>query len=163
VRAESRILELTAELENLRATHRQLQEDHSILRKDLGQLEEKHAEVMEQLNGSQAKEANKKAKVQEATRVYIITEEWCMFFKEKLIERKAQLTDTKARQGDAESRAVNYLKQLSHASRIRDTAWADGIILGFETFHSWWSDPARIVDLNEVVGEDIPCSNEALE
>jgi ribosomal protein L17 len=48
-KAESRISELTIELESLRAAHGQLQEDHSILREDLGQLKEKHAEVVEQL------------------------------------------------------------------------------------------------------------------
>jgi wyosine [tRNA(Phe)-imidazoG37] synthetase (radical SAM superfamily) len=37
------------------------------------------------------------------------------------------------------------------------------IILGFETFRSWWNDLAHTVDLNVMVVEDIPCFDEALE
>ncbi|KAB8586120.1 hypothetical protein FH972_025775 [Carpinus fangiana] len=50
---ESKISELTVELENLLAAHGQLQEDHSILKEDLSQLEERHAEVLEKMKGIQ--------------------------------------------------------------------------------------------------------------
>jgi predicted nuclease with TOPRIM domain len=61
-RAESRISEFTIELENLQATHGQLQEDHSILKKDLSQLEERHTKVLEQLKGNQIEAVEEKAK-----------------------------------------------------------------------------------------------------
>jgi hypothetical protein len=51
---------------------------------------------------------------------------------------------------------------LSFASRVRDVAWADRIHLGFETFRTWWMDPAQRVDLNMVNIEDILCTNEAI-
>jgi hypothetical protein len=43
---------------------------------------------------------------------------------------------------EARAKAVNYLHQLSFASRVRDDAWADVIHLGFETFRAWWRDLA---------------------
>jgi hypothetical protein len=54
------------------------------------------------------------------------------------------------------------LRQLSFASRVRDSAWADGLHLGFETFRTWWRDPARKMDLNSVNIEDIPMTKEAI-
>jgi hypothetical protein len=76
---------------------------------------------------------------------------------------KALLSNTRGQLANVESLAANYLKQMSYALNIQDTAWADGIVLGFKTFHSWWNDPARTVDLNEVVIVNIPYSDEALE
>jgi hypothetical protein len=52
VRAESKLAKLTDELNNLKAEHTQFQEDHSIIKKDLGHLEEKHFEVLKQLKTS---------------------------------------------------------------------------------------------------------------
>jgi chromosome segregation ATPase len=52
VRAESKLAKLTDELNNLKAEHAQFQEDHSIIKKDLGHLEEKHFEVLKQLKTS---------------------------------------------------------------------------------------------------------------
>jgi formylglycine-generating enzyme required for sulfatase activity len=63
---------------------------------------------------------------------------------------------------EAQAKATNYLHQLSFASRVRDVAWADGIYPRFETFKTWWRDPAHRVDLNSVNIEDIPCTNEAI-
>jgi hypothetical protein len=51
---------------------------------------------------------------------------------------------------------------LSFASRLRDAAWADGIHLRFETFKTWWKDPAQRVDLNSMNIKDILCTNEAI-
>jgi hypothetical protein len=44
---------------------------------------------------------------------------------------------------EAKAKAADYLHQLSFASKVRDSAWADGIHLGFETFRIWWRDSAR--------------------
>ena len=62
------------------------------------------------MKGSQAEAADEKAKAQVETQVFTIAEEWHKFFKEKLIKTKAQLTDSKAQLGNAESRVANYLK-----------------------------------------------------
>jgi hypothetical protein len=62
----------------------------------------------------------------------------------------------------AEARAAEYLHQLSFASRVRYATWADGIHLGFETFRTWWRDPAQRLDLNSVNIENIPCTSEAI-
>jgi hypothetical protein len=51
---------------------------------------------------------------------------------------------------------------LHLASSVRDSAWADGIHLGFETFRTWWRDPVRKMDLNSVNIEDIPMMSEAI-
>jgi hypothetical protein len=48
---------------------------------------------------------------------------------------------------EAKAKAADYLHQLSFASRVRDSAWADGLHLGFETFRTWWRDPARKMNL----------------
>jgi predicted nucleic acid-binding Zn-ribbon protein len=45
--AESKLAKLLEELNNLKAKHAQLQEDHSMIREDLGQLEEQHFETLE--------------------------------------------------------------------------------------------------------------------
>jgi hypothetical protein len=63
---------------------------------------------------------------------------------------------------DAKVKAADYLRQLSFASRVRDSAWADGLHLEFETFRTWWRDPARKIDLNSVNIEDIPMMKEAI-
>jgi hypothetical protein len=43
---------------------------------------------------------------------------------------------------EAQAKVANYLHQLSFALRVRDATWADRIYLRFETFRSWWRDPA---------------------
>ena len=63
---------------------------------------------------------------------------------------------------EANAKVANYLHQLSFTSRIPDSTWADGIHLGFETFKTWWRDPARKVDLNMVNIKDIPSTVEAI-
>jgi hypothetical protein len=63
---------------------------------------------------------------------------------------------------EARAKTADYLHQLSFPSRVRDATWADGIYLGFETFRTWWRDPAQKVDLNKINIEDIPCTNEAI-
>jgi hypothetical protein len=35
---------------------------------------------------------------------------------------------------EAKAKVVDYLHQLSFALRVKDSAWADGLHLGFETF-----------------------------
>jgi hypothetical protein len=63
---------------------------------------------------------------------------------------------------EAKAKVADYLRQLSFASRVRDSAWADGIHLSFETFRTWWKDPARKMDLNLVNIEDIPMTSAAI-
>jgi chromosome segregation ATPase len=109
------ISELTVELENLRATHGQLQEDHSILKGDLSQLEERHAKALEKLKGSRTEATEEKDRAQEATRIYSIAKERRKFFKEKFAEMKALLFDTR---GQLANVVANYLKQLSYASNV---------------------------------------------
>jgi hypothetical protein len=132
----------------LQAAHTELQEDHSILKEELGQLEEKHNETLEQLNESQAS-------VKKVSRGKIITEERHKHFHgehKKLTHRLKK----------AQVKAADYLHQLSFASRVRDAAWADMIHLAFETFRTWWRDPAQKVDLNSMNIEDIPYTSEAI-
>jgi hypothetical protein len=62
----------------------------------LGQLEERHAKVLEQLKGSQAMVASQKAKSAEVAEVRTIAEGRCKLYKGKLIDTKAQLEDAKA-------------------------------------------------------------------
>jgi hypothetical protein len=71
--------------------------------------------------------------------------------------RKAMLELNEAR-----AKASDYFHQLSFASTVRDAAWADGIHLRFETFWTWWRDPARKMDLNQINIKDIPCTNEVI-
>ena len=63
---------------------------------------------------------------------------------------------------EANSKVANYLHQLSFASQVRDSAWADSLHLRFETFRTWWRDPRRKMDLNIVHIEDIPYTNETI-
>jgi hypothetical protein len=63
---------------------------------------------------------------------------------------------------EAKAKAANYLHQLSFTSRVRDSAWADVLHLGFETFRIWWRDSARKMDLNSVNIEDIPMTSGAI-
>jgi hypothetical protein len=132
----------------LQAAHAELQEDHSILREELGQLEEKHNEALEQLKES-------RATVEKVSEGKLIAEERYKHFHGE--HRKLSHGLRKA-----EEKAADYLRQLSFASRVRDAAWADGMYLGFETFRTWWKDPAQRIDLNSVNIEDIPCTGEAI-
>jgi chromosome segregation ATPase len=101
----------------LQAEHAELQEDHSILKEELGQLEEKHVETLEQLKESQAS-------VERVSNGKLVAEERYNHFQGK--HRKATLKLRKS-----QTKAVDYLHQLSFASRVRDAAWADGIHLRF--------------------------------
>jgi hypothetical protein len=132
----------------LQAEHAELQKDHSILKEDLGQLEKKHSETLEQLKERQAL-------VDRAVASRVVAEEKYQHFNGLYKKMRLMLKEAKVK-------AANYLHQQSFASRVRDIAWADGIHLGFETFWTWWRDPAQKVDLNQVNIEDIPCTNEAI-
>jgi chromosome segregation ATPase len=161
-RAEAELLKLYKETERLcsenarlleeqrifRVENAELQEDHSILKEDLGQLEEKHSEVLEQLKESQAS-------VERAVASKVVAEEKFQHFNSLYKGMRLELKEAKAK-------AADYLRQLSFASRVRDSAWADGINLGFETFRTWWRDPARKMDLNSVNIEDIPMTSRAI-
>jgi chromosome segregation ATPase len=46
-RVKAKLAKLSEEFKSLQAEHVELQENHSILKKDLGQLEEKHSETLE--------------------------------------------------------------------------------------------------------------------
>ena len=63
---------------------------------------------------------------------------------------------------EARAKAADYLHQLSFASRVRDSAWADGLHLGFETFRCWMNDPSRKANLDKLHVEDIPCTSETM-
>jgi hypothetical protein len=116
----------------------------------LGQLEEKHFETSEQLKVAQAEIVNQIALADRAANATTIVEEKFKFFKGKYVQARAQLKEIKAR-------ATNYLRQLSFASWIQDSTWADGLLLHFETFQTWTKDPARNIDLDEINGKDIHC------
>jgi hypothetical protein len=64
---------------------------------------------------------------------------------------------------DAKAKATDCLHQLSFASRVRDSAWADGLRLEFETFRTWWKDLAQKMDLNLVNIEDVPMTSGAIQ
>jgi hypothetical protein len=132
----------------LQAAHTELQEDHSILKEELGQLEQKHNETLKQLNESHAS-------VKKVSRGKLVTEERYKHFHGE--HRKLMHGLRKV-----ETKAANYLHQLSFASRVRDATWADVIHFGFETFRTWWRDPAQKVDLNSVNIEDILYTSEAI-
>jgi vacuolar-type H+-ATPase subunit I/STV1 len=132
----------------LQAKNAELQEDHSILKEDLGQLEEKHSDVLEQLKESQAL-------VERAVASKVIAEEKFQHFNSLYKGMRLELKEAKAK-------ATDYLHQLSFALRVRDSAWADGLHLGFETFRTWWKDPAWKMDLNSVNIEDIPMTSGAI-
>jgi hypothetical protein len=63
---------------------------------------------------------------------------------------------------EAKAKVADYLHQLSFASRVRDSTWANGLHLGFETFRTWWKDPAWKMDLNLVNIEDISMTSGAI-
>jgi predicted nuclease with TOPRIM domain len=112
----------------LQAEHAELQEEHPILKEELGQLEEKHTETFEQLQESQAL-------VERVSKGKLVAEERYKHFHGEHKKLTLGLRN-------AQAKAVDYLHQLSFASRVKDAAWADGIHLGFETFRAWWRDPA---------------------
>jgi predicted nucleic acid-binding Zn-ribbon protein len=161
-RAEAKLSKLSEEIERLRsenaklredqrvlqAENAELQEDHFILKEDLGQLEEKHSDVLEQLRES-------RASVERVVASKVVAEEKFQHFNNLYKGLRLELKEAKAK-------AADYLRQLSFASRVRDLAWADGIHLGFETFRTWWKDPARKMDLNSVNIEDIPMTSGAI-
>jgi predicted nuclease with TOPRIM domain len=161
-RAEAKLSKLSEEVERLhfenvklREDHRvlevenaELQEDHSILKEDYKLLEEKQSDVLEQLAESQAS-------VERAVASKVVAEEKFQHFNTLYKGMRLELKEAKAK-------AADYLHQLSFASRVRDSAWADGLHLGFETFRTWWRDPARKMDLNSVNIEDIPMTSGAI-
>jgi hypothetical protein len=85
----------------------------------------------------------------------VVAEERFQHFNTLYKGMKLELKEVKAK-------VAGYLHQLSFASRVRDSAWADGLHLGFETFRTWWRDPAMKMDLNSVNIEDIPMTMEAI-
>jgi hypothetical protein len=147
-RAETKLSKLSEEIERLRSENAGLLEDHSILKEDYKLLEEKQSDLLEQLAESQA------------------SSEWAMegrvVAEEKFHHFNALYKGMRLELKEAKAKAADYLHQLSFASRVRDSAWADGLHLGFETFRTWWRDPARKMDLNSVNIEDIPMTKEAI-
>jgi hypothetical protein len=123
-------------------------EDHSILKEEYKVLEEKHSDTLEHLAESQAS-------MERAVEGRVVAEEKFQHFNTLYKGMRLELKEVKAK-------AVDYLRQLSFASRVRDSAWADGLHLRFETFRAWWRDPARKMDLNSVNIEDIPMTKEAI-
>ena len=133
----------------MRAKHVELQEDHSILKEDLSQLEEKHSLTLEQLNEVQAS-------LDQATRGKFVAEERYKHFHGEYRKAMLELKEVKAKAND-------YLHQLSFASRVRDAAWTDGLHLRFETFRTWWKDPSQKVDLDKMHIEYVPCTSETMQ
>jgi hypothetical protein len=117
-------------------------------RRNWGSLRRSTPRLLEQLQESQAT-------VERVSKGKLVAKERYKHFQGE--HRKATLELR-----EAQAKAADYLHQLSFASRVRDAAWADEIYLGFETFRTWWRDPAQRVDLNSVNIEDIPCTNEAI-
>jgi chromosome segregation ATPase len=144
-RAEASLAKLFEEFKSLQAKHAELQKDHSILKEDLGQLEEKHSETLEQLEASQTL-------VIKAEKRKVVAEEKYQHFQGKY-KKRLQLKEAKAK-------AANYLRQLSFTSMIKDSTWADRLHLGFETFKAWLKDPTRKINLDMVHIEDIPCTKQ---
>jgi DNA repair exonuclease SbcCD ATPase subunit len=161
-RAEVKLSKLSEEIERLRsenvklredhrvleAENAELLEDHSILKEDYRLLEEKQSDILEQLKKSQAS-------VERAAEGKVVAEEKFQHFNTLYKGMRLELKEAKAK-------AADYLHQLSFTSRVRDSAWADGLHLRFETFRTWWRDPARKMDLNSVNIEDIPMTKEAI-
>jgi myosin heavy subunit len=161
-RAETRLSKLSEEIERLRSENAKLREDHrvlevenaglledhSILKEDYKLLEEKQSDILEQLAESQAL-------AERAAEGRVVAVEKFHHFNTLYKGMRLELKEAKAK-------AADYLHQLSFASRVRDSAWADGLHLGFETFRTWWRDPARKMDLNSVNIEDIPMTKEAI-
>jgi hypothetical protein len=161
-RAEAKLSKLSEEIERMRSENVKLQEDHrvlkaenaelledhSILKEDYKLLEEKQSDILEQLAESQAS-------VGRALEGKVVAEEKFQHFNTLYKGMRLELKEVKAK-------AADYLHQLSFASRVRDSAWADGLHLGFETLRAWWRDPARKMDLNSVNIEDIPMTKEAI-
>ena len=154
-RAEAKLAKLYEELKSLQAEHAELQEDHSILKEDQRQLEEKNSGILEELEASQASEAEARALVIKAEKGKLVAEEKFKQFRDLYKKSKLLLKE-------ANAKAANYLHQLSFVSRVRDSAWADDLHLGFETFRTWWRDTCRKMDLNVMQIEDIPCTNETM-
>jgi chromosome segregation ATPase len=161
-RAEAKMSKLSEEVERLRSEnvklredHRVLEaenanllEDHSILKEDYKLLEEKQSDILEQLAESQVS-------VERAMESKVVADEKLQHFNTLYKGMRLELKEAKAK-------AVDYLHQLSFASRVRDSTWADGLHLRFETFRTWWRDPARKMDLNSVNIEDIPMTSGAI-
>ena len=103
--AESKLAKLTNELNNLKVEHTQLQEDNSIIKEDLGQLEEKHSEVLEQLKASWTS-------TDQVEKCKTVVEEKYQHFQGKYTKMRAMLKEAKA---------ANYLCQLFLALWIRDS------------------------------------------
>jgi hypothetical protein len=144
----ARLAALQESHDALQTAHAGLQEDHSIVKEELGLLEEKHNETLEQLKES-------KETVEKVSEDKLIAEERYKYFRDEHRRLAHGLRK-------AEAKAADYFHQLSFASRVRDAAWADGLYLGFETFRTWWKDPAQRIDLNSVNVEDVPCTSEAI-
>ena len=110
-RAKARLAKLFEELKCLQAKHAELQDDHSILKKDQRQLEKKHFETFGELKASRASEVEARASVIEAEKGKVVAKEkykhfWDLYKKLKLLLKEAN------------AKATNYLHQLSFASRV---------------------------------------------
>jgi hypothetical protein len=86
----------------------------------------------------------------------VMAKEKYQYFNGLYKKMRLQLKETKGK-------ATDYLHQLSFASRFWDSTWAEGLHLNFETFKTWWKDPARKIDLNRVNIKDIQCTGEAIQ
>ena len=155
IEAKAKVAKLLAEVEGLWAEVGELQKDNSIINKDLGQLEETHVEVSKQLKVAQDECAYQKTMLENATKATVIAEEKLKFFNSKYVKARAQLKKAKAQ-------AANYLRQLSFASWVWNSVFADELILGFETFRTWAKDPTHSINLDEVNIEDILSSDAAM-
>jgi hypothetical protein len=114
----------------------------------LGQLEEKHSDVLKQLKESQVS-------VERAMASKVVAEEKFQHFNNLYKGMRLELKKAKAK-------AADYLHQLSFASRVRDSTWADGLHLRFETFRTWWRVPAPKMDLNSINIKDISMTSGAI-
>lgn len=119
------------------------------------QLEEKHAELSEQLQQAQLEASTQRSKVEESDVKLKVAEMRLGFFKGKLGGVGNQLCEAK-------DKAQDYLKQLSYVSWARDIGWARGFILGFETYQSWSQDLSRTIDLEIVDTVDCPPNEEVV-
>ena len=93
--------------------------------------------------------------LEKAAKAIVIAEEKLKFFKGKYVKVRAQLKKAK-------TQVANNLRQLSFASWVRNSAIADTLILGFDTFRTWAKDPTYSINMDEVNIEDIPCSDAAM-
>lgn len=113
-----------------------------------------NTELSKQLEEAKAKASAQRSRGNESVSKLEIAESRLQFFKHRLGAARTELREAKVK-------AKSYLKQLSYASWTRDIGWIRGIILYFETFRAWASDPNCNIDLNAVDTRDINPSEDA--